>query len=292
MGLGVVIEHPFLAHLSGISNRQRVPGLCCNSPYQCYRFWIILEVCEVSFVPFVARCGTSLANSFAADMVRNAPTLLAGLLDRLHPLVAKLLIRAQRIADVVLSSQLEADRNTSTVLHRLASTLYGRRQEWVRSISDQGNATLWTCPGGQRVAVYQFPVHKLLWRCRLNNGVDRWIPSFQDFDSISVVAGLRPTFVYAAIVLVRAHPAELFAAFDRRGEEVDVGPQPTSVCVAVHHEIFCQVVLCEFITVHPCTVDSVATRLGLIIIPEDELPGLRTYAVGSQDRIASDPLPI
>jgi len=92
MGLCVVVEHPLLAHLSGISNRQCAHVLCRNTTHQFYRFWIILEIGKVSFVPLVARCGALLATANIDMVFWKARTLLSGLLDCFHSFVADLLI--------------------------------------------------------------------------------------------------------------------------------------------------------------------------------------------------------
>jgi hypothetical protein len=93
MGFCVMVEHPLLAHLSGISNRQCAHDLCRNSTHQFDRFWIILEIGKVSFVPLVARCGALLAMATIDMVFWKALTLLSGLLDCFHPFVADLLIR-------------------------------------------------------------------------------------------------------------------------------------------------------------------------------------------------------
>ena len=104
-------------------------------------------------------------------------------------------------------------------------------------------------------------------------------PALEELAGVFVVAGLGPAFVDVALVFVREDPRELFAVLDGSGQEVDVRAEPAGVGVAVDDEVFGEVILGELRRVHPCALDGVAARFGVVIVAEDECAGFTSYTV-------------
>jgi hypothetical protein len=156
------------------------------------------------------------------------PRRLTRLLHRLYTLIPHILVSPQRATHILLPSLPQQHRKRHAILQRLRRTLRTRRQEGMRRISQEADATVaWggavsRYPVGQRVPVYEFPIDEFCFGGLGHDVPAHGVPAVEDLFYVFEVAGERPGFVDVVGVAVREDPAAVCAVFDGAEEEVDV----------------------------------------------------------------------
>lgn len=117
-------------------------------------------------------------------------------------------------------------------------------------VADKGNASLGADPRRKGVAIYEFPVDKVVCRRRFDDLLDDGVPSFDDFETVFDLAGGGPGFFDIGIVLVyvkfvllsvvqqgkylmRANPTKVFATFKRSCQKVHIRPDPSPMGISI-----------------------------------------------------------
>jgi len=156
------------------------------------------------------------------------PRRLARLLHRLDPLIPYILIRPQRTPHIILPGLSQQHSQRDTIFQRLRSALRARRQERMRCVTHETNATVSRRgavarhPVWKRVAVHEFPVYELVFGGFGHDAPAHGVPALEHFFHVGQVAGEGPGFVDVVLVAVREDPAAVGAAFEGGEEEVDV----------------------------------------------------------------------
>ena len=127
------------------------------------------------------------------------PRILARFLRRADTIVPDFLVRAHGFGDILFAGEFEADSERAAVFHGLTGALGGCRQERVRCIADQGDASFGRYSSGKWVAVYNFPVHAG-WGCA-NDGADDRVPAFETSEGVFDLAGRLPAFFDVCVIL-------------------------------------------------------------------------------------------
>lgn len=145
---------------------------------------------------------------------------LTRLLHRLYTLISDILIRPQGSPHITFARLPQQHRKRDAIFQRLRRALCARRQEGMRRVAEQADATVAWCgavatdPVGQRVTVYEFPIDEFVFGSFGYDFPAHGVPAFEDLFDVFEVAREGPGLVDVVLVAMREDPAAVGAAFE------------------------------------------------------------------------------